>query len=327
MTDMMIAGVSSETGLTIATVARPAPAPGQVLIKVAAAGLNRADLNAAKGAGVASKASLGKPIGMEWAGEIVALGDGVTTLSVGQVVLASGSGGYAQYAVADHGRTLPIEGLGLSIEEAAALPLALMTAHDAVITNGRLKKGGVVLVNGASSAVGLAAMQIARVMGASLVIGTATNDQRLTRLKDHGAHLAIDARSPNWHEQVLEATSTRGANVVVDMVGGDTVNTSMRASAVLGRIVNVGRLAGVMSNFDLDLHSLKRLSYIGTTFRTRNVDEVREIVRQMKHNLWSAIASGSIRLPVDRCFALDDAAAAHAYMAANSHFGKIVLKP
>jgi NADPH2:quinone reductase len=264
---------------------------------------------------------------MEWAGEIVALGEGVTNLSVGQAVLASGTGGYAEYAVADHGRTIPLEGLGLTIEEAAALPLALMTAHDAVVTNGRLKKGDIVLVNGASSAVGLASMQIARVMGASLVIGTATNDQRLAKLGDHGAGLVIDARSPGWHEQVLEASGNQGANVVIDMVGGDTVNTSMRASAILGRIVNVGRLAGVTSNIDLDLHSLKRLSYVGTTFRTRSIDEVREIVRRMKDHLWSAVASGSIRLPLDRSFALADAAAAHAYMAANSHFGKIVLKP
>ena len=116
-------------------------------------------------------------------------------------------------------------------------------------------------------------------------------------------------------------------NVIVDMVSGATVNGSMKAAAVRGRMVNVGRLGGMRVDFDLDLHSLKRLNYIGTTFRTRSISEVREIVRAMHADLWETIVSGKIRLPIDRCFALDDAIAAHAHMASNAHFGKIVIKP
>ncbi len=326
MAEMMKAGVASENGLTIKSLPRPQPASEQLLVRVLAAGMNRADLNAAKGAGVASKDSWGKPIGMEWAGEIVAVGAGVTAFKPGEFVMCSGTGGYAEYAVADMGRAISLDGSNLAIEHAAALPLVLMTAHDAVITNGRLSSGEAVLVQGASSAVGLAALQIAKMVGARMVIATSTSAPRSKRLAEFGADLVIDPSDPGWVDQVLRATDGQGANVIIDMVSGATVNGSMKAAAVLGRMVNVGRLGGVKTEFDLDLHSLKRLNYMGTTFRTRNLAEVREIVRVMRADLWEAIVSGRIRLPVDRTFPLDEAAAAHAYMASNSHFGKIVLK-
>jgi NADPH2:quinone reductase len=327
MSEMMRAGVASENGLTVQLVARPQPASEQILVRVVAAGMNRADLNAAKGAGVAGKDSWGKPIGMEWAGKIVAVGDGVRAFKPGEFVMCSGTGGYAEYAVADMGRTISLDGSNLVLEHAAALPLALMTAHDAVITNGRLRSGEAVLVQGASSAVGLAALQIAKKVGASLVIATSTSATRSKRLAAFGADLVLDPSDPSWVDQVLKATDGQGANVIIDMVSGATVNGSMRAAAVLARMVNVGRLGGVKTEFDLDLHSLKRLNYMGTTFRTRNLAEVREIVRVMRADLWEAIVSGKIELPVDRIFPLDEAAAAHAYMASNAHFGKIVLKP
>jgi len=327
VTEMMKAGVAGETGLAIQQVSRPEPAREQVLVRVLAAGMNRADLNAAKGAGVASRDSWGKPIGMEWAGEVVAVGNAVTTFKPGELVMCSGTGGYAEYAVADFGRTISLTGSKLTIEQAAALPLALMTAHDAVVTNGRVRAVDTVLVQGASSAVGLASMQIAKNAGARLVIGTSTSKTRSTRLSEFGADVVVDPSDVGWIDQVLKATDGQGVNVIVDMVSGATVNGSMKAAAVRGRMVNVGRLGGMKVDFDLDLHSLKRLNYIGTTFRTRSTSEVREIVRAMHADLWETIVSGRIRLPIDRCFALDDAIAAHAHMASNAHFGKIVIKP
>lgn len=323
----MKAGVASSNGLEIRTVPRPSPGPEQVLVRVAAAGMNRADLNAAKGAGVASPESLGKPIGMEWAGEVVEIGRSVSNIKVGQRVMCSGSGGYAEYAVADHGRTIALEGTPLSLVQAAALPLALLTAHDAVVTNGRLAAGESILIQGASSAVGLMSMQIARRVGASLVVATSTNYQRRNALTEFGASLVIDPSEEDWPQQVLDATDGKGVNVVIDMVSGKTVNQNMRASGVLGRIVNVGRLGGASTNFDCDLHAQKRLAYIGVTFRTRTLHEVREIDRRMQTDLWPAIVSGDIGLPVDSEFSLEDGPTAHAYMAANRHFGKIVLKP
>lgn len=321
----MLAGVSSESGIAIRQVPRPVPLDEQVLVKVAAAGMNRADLNAAKGAGVATKDSLGKPIGMEWAGEVVAVGSKVSDLRPGDKVMASGSGGYAQYAVSDQGRTHKIDGLDL--EKAAALPLVLMTAHDAVVTNGRFKSGESILVQGASSAVGLMAMQIARLIGAANIFGSSSNSDRRARLAEFGATHAIDPASADWPKVVLDQTGQKGVELVVDMVSGPSVNQSMQAAAVRGRVVNVGRLGGVRAEFDFDLHAANRLEYVGVTFRTRSPAEVRAIARRMQEDLWEPLTAGRIGLPIDRSFSLSDAAKAHAHMAANAHFGKIVLIP
>lgn len=320
---MMKAGVAGARGLQIRSVPRPSPGPEQVLVRVMSAGMNRADLGAAKATAITTE----KPIGMEWAGEVVEVGANVANFSVGQKVMCSGSGGYAEYAVADHGRTISIEGTSLTLDQAATLPLALLTAHDAVVTHGRLASGDSILVQGASSAVGLMCLQIARLMGAGFVAGTSTHRYRRTRLKEFGADLVIDPSEENWPRHVLEATDAKGVNLVIDMVSGTTVNSNMHASSVLGRIVNVGRLGGACTDFDCDLHALKRLDYIGVTFRTRTLQEVRDINRKMRRDLWSAVVSGDLALPVDRVVPLDDGTAAHAYMASNQHFGKIVLKP
>ena len=204
--------------------------------------------------------------------------------------------------------------------------VALQTMHDALVTNGRLKAGEIVLIQGASSGVGLLGMQIAKLMGATMVIGTATNPGRLARLKDYGADVAIDTTQPDWAKEVLKATGDRGVDVVVDQVSGKLVNPMMSAMALLGRIVNVGRLGGASDQFDFNLHALKRISYIGVTFRTRTLEEVREITRRMRADLWDAIGAGKLRLPIDRTFTLDEAQAAQDYMRANKHFGKLLLQ-
>ncbi len=327
MADMMIAGVASENGLAVREIARPTPGPEQVLVKVEAAGMNRADLNAAKGAGVASKESYGKAIGMEWAGTIVATGRDVSGFKPGDAVMCSGSGGYAEYAVADQGRTIALDDSGLTWELAAILPLVLMTAHDAVVTNGKTTAGDAVLVHGATSAVGIASIQIARLMGAKQIIGTSTSATRAEKLKGVGATHVVNSTDGDWADIVLALTEGKGANVIIDMVCGPSINQTMKAAAVLGRLVNVGRLGGIMAEFDFDLHSLKRISYIGTTFRSRSLAEVREVSRAMVADLWTAIKSRDISLPLDRSFSLGDAVKAHEYMKHNNHFGKIALVP
>jgi len=323
----MKAGVATVNGLEIRKVKRPTPGAQQVLVRVEAAGINRADLMAAKGQYSPSGDTQGQPIGMEWAGEVVEVGSEVRDVRVGQQVMCSGAGGYAEYAVADHQRTIPIDGSGLSIDQAAVLPLALLTAHDAVVTHGRLSPGERVLVQGASSAVGLMCLQIARRLGAGLVIGTSTNELRRSQLAEFGADMAIDTLQGDWPQQVLAATEQQGVNLVVDMVAGKTVNQNMEASSILGRIVNVGRLGGGHVEFDCDLHAKKRLSYIGVTFRTRSLEEIRDINRKMVTDLWPLVVAGEISLPIDRSFSLDEGVQAHAYVAANQHFGKVVLKP
>src|SRR5215510_12420702 len=320
----MKAAVATEKGLALHDIPQPRAKPNEVLVKVRAAALNRADLATARGIPHGSHGGIGAAVGLEWAGEVVETGAEVKDYKPGDRVMCSGTGGYAEYAVSDWGRVNPIPN-GMSFEQAATLPVSLMTLHNALVTAGRLRAGESVMIQGASSGVGLMGLQIAKLMGAKVVIGSSTNDARRARLKEFGADLAVDTRDPAWPDAVLTATDGKGVNLVVDMLSGPVVAQTMRATALLGRIVNVGRLAGMKAEFDFDLHALRRIDYIGVTFRTRTLEEVREISRRMRADLWQAVTAGKLRLPIDRRFPLDEAAAAQAHMRENKHFGKIVL--
>ena len=321
----MKAAVVTPDGVKVQEVEKPTPGPDQVLVRVRAGGLNRADLQVASGHSHGAIGGAGTIIGLEFAGEVEAVGSHVTALKPGDRVMATGSGGYAEYAVADWGRASPIPANNMSYEQAATLPIALQTMHNALIGVGRLRIGETVLIQGASSGVGLMGLQIAKLNGAGLVIGTSTNAGRRARLKEFGADLAIDTSEPNWSEKVLAATDGKGVNLIIDQVSASVANQNMKAAAVLGRIVNVGRLGGFKGEFDFDLHALKRIDYIGVTFRTRSVQEVRDIVKAMRADLWPHVESGKLALPIDRTFPLDQAAEALEHMRANQHFGKIVL--
>jgi NADPH:quinone reductase len=157
------------------------------------------------------------------------------------------------------------------------------------------------------------------------VMGTSTNDARRARLKEFGCDLAIDTRDAKWSDKVKEATGGQGVDLIVDQVSGGVMNQNMEAVKVLGRIVNVGRLGGTRGEFNFDLHALKRIDYIGVTFRTRSPEEVRAIVTAARKDLWPAIEAGKLSLPIDKTFPLAEAAEALAHMKANAHFGKIVL--
>ncbi|MFL6805351.1 MAG: zinc-binding dehydrogenase, partial [Xanthobacteraceae bacterium] len=237
----------------------------------------------------------------------------------------SAPGGYAEYAVTDFGRVHRIPANNMTFEQAACFPVALQTMHNAVVTAGRLKRGETLLIQGASSGVGLMGMQIGKFMGAAQVMGTSTNPARRARLKEFGCDLALDSRDPTWPEQVKKATGGKGVDLIVDQVSASVANQNLEAVAILGRIVNVGRLGGMKGEFNFDLHALKRVDYIGVTFRTRSLDEVREINRRMRADLWPAVEAGKLTLPIDRTFPLDRVAEALAMMRANQHFGKIVI--
>jgi len=182
-----------------------------------------------------------------------------------------------------------------------------------------------VLIQGASSGVGLMAMKIARLMGARQVSGTSTNLARRARLAEFGADAAIDTLQADWAEQVHKANGGEGVDLVIDQLSGTYGTGNLQACKVLGRIVNVGRLAGRFAEFDFDLHALKRISYIGVTFRTRSLQEVRDINEAAERDLGTAIAAGQLVLPIDRVFAFDDLAQAFEHMRTNQHFGKIVI--
>ena len=325
MQTMKAAVQAGPQGLQIQQVPVPTPGVDEVLVRVRACGLNRADIGMAAGHAHGSQGGPGTMLGMEWAGEVVDFGAGVTGFTRGERVMGSGRAAFAEYTVADKGRVMPLPSSTMSFEQAATLPLALQTMHDALVTNGRLHAGDAVLIQGASSGVGLMGLQIARLMGAGLVIGTSTTPARRERLKDFGAQLALDSSDTLWPQQALDATGGHGVNLIVDQLSGAQANQNMRACAVKARIVNVGRLAGTRAEFDFDLHALKRIHYIGVTFRTRSVEEVRELNRRMRADLGEAIAAGRLALPIDRTFAFDEAAQALAHMARNAHFGKVVL--
>jgi NADPH2:quinone reductase len=322
----MKAAVLGANGVEIREVDRPRPGPEQVLVRVRAAGLNRADLIMASGRMHGSAGGAGAILGLEVAGEVAEVGSGVTHVKPGDRVMASAAAAYAEYTVADMGRVHKIPANNMTFPQAATLPVALQTMHNAVVTAGRMKAGEAVMIQGASSGVGLVAMQIAKARGARLVVGSSTNAERRERLGEFGADLAVDSRDPGWADAVLAATGGKGVDLIVDQISGYVANQNLKATAILGRIVNVGRLGGFHGDFDFDLHALRRIDYIGVTFRTRSVAEVREINRVMREDLWTDVEAGRIALPIDRAFPLDEAAAALAHMKANAHFGKIVLE-
>ena len=320
----MRAIVVGQNGVELREIAEPQPGPDEVRVRVKAVGLNRAELGVAAGASHGPQGGIGTIMGSEWAGEVESCGSAVSRFAPGDRVMGRGRGSYADYTTADEGRVIPIAA-GMSFEQAATLPIALETMFNALVTHGQLRAGQTVLVTGASSGVGLVALQIAKLKGAACVIGTSTNEERRARLGSFGADIALDSNADDWVEAVLAATDGRGADLVIDQVSGDLTNKTMRATAILGRIINVGRLGGDVARFDYDLHALRRIAYIGVSFRSRSLAEMREITRDAHADLRNAVAAGRIRLPIDRTFPLERAADALAHMKANKHFGKIVL--
>jgi NADPH2:quinone reductase len=321
----MKAAVVGEKGAEVRDVPKPVPAPNEVLIRVRASSLNRADVGVAAGQQHGRVGGIGARLGLECSGEVEAVGREVTAFKPGDRVMGSAPGSYAEYVVADPGRIARIPANNMTYEQAACFPVALQTLHNAIVTAGRFKRGETLLIQGASSGVGLMGMQIGKFMGASLVMGTSTNPGRRARLKEFGCDLAIDTTDPKWPEAVKKATADKGVDLIVDMVSGGVANGNLEAAAILGRIVNVGRLGGQKGEFNYDLHALKRIDYIGVTNRTRTPEELNEVTRRMRADLWPAVEAGTLSLPIDKTFPLEKVAEALAMMKANQHFGKIVL--
>ena len=316
-----------ESGIGVSKIDQPSPKPNHILVRVRACGLNRSDLLTTQGHSYGHVAGDAKVMGAEFTGEVVEVGSEAEGIKVGDRVMCLGAAGWAEYALADWRRALPIPSADISFEQAATLGGAAQTMHDAIVTRGRLAPGQTILFQGASSGQGLMGMQFARAKGAKMVIGTSTNAGRRARLAEFGADMALDSRDETWVGQVLEATDGAGVAVIIDMVSGYAANQNMAATKVNGYIVNIGRLGGSTGEFDFNLHALRRINYIGVTGRTRTVEESGEIAR-LTHadaDIWDALAAGTVTTPVDSVFALEDARAALDRMAANEHFGKIVL--
>jgi NADPH:quinone reductase len=320
----MKAYIYGANGPAIADVAKPAPKGTQVLVRVRACGLNRADLGMTKGHVHGSAGGVGTVLGMEWAGEVAEVGPQARGVKPGDKVMGSGGAAFAEYALADHGRLFRTPS-NMNFEEAATLPVALATMHNAVVTNGALQPGQSVLIQGASSGVGLMALQIAKHKGARLVIGSSTNAARRARLKDFGADLAVDSSDAGWVDRVLDATGGEGVDLIVDQVSGKVANQNLAATRIKGRIVNVGRLGGTHADFNFDLHAARRINYIGVTFRTRSIEEIREIFDEVRKDIWPTVESRKLQLPIDKVFSFDDIGKAFEHMETNRHLGKIVV--
>jgi NADPH:quinone reductase len=302
----------------------PKPGAGQILIRVRASALNRSEIGR-KQALKLRPGDAQKPErdGIECAGEVAETGAGVTAVKTGDRVMCRCNGGHAEYVTIDQRGAMPVPS-NLNWEQAAAIPNTFVTAHDALTASADLKPGESVLVNAASSGVGVAAIQIARVFGAKPVIGTSGSQTKLERL----AALGLDAgilTSDDLVAQARAATDGKGVDVIIDNVGGTVFPENLRAMAYKGRLVQVGRLASSTSEIDLDFLARWRMRIIGTSFRQRSAEESLAASVAFKQALLPAIADGRLKPVVDRVFPLAELAKAHDYMETNAQLGKIVI--
>jgi NADPH:quinone reductase-like Zn-dependent oxidoreductase len=299
----------------------PVAGPGQVLLKMHAAGLNRGEFIP----GGLIKGGTAKPAGIEGAGAIVALGTGVSGLQVGQRVMGRCAGAFAEYAVMDAREAMPIPA-GLSMEAAAAVPLTFLVVHDMLVLQGRLQAGEWLLITGVSSGVGVASLQAARVLGAR-VIGTSGSPEKLARLSALGLDVAIATRAPDFAARVAEATGGHGADLVVNTVGGSVFAECVRTMAFEGRLATVGYVDRTLqAEIDLQALHAKRLTLFGVSNKMRSADQRAAGVPAFVADWLPAFGDGRIRPLVDRVFPFDELAAAQARMESNAHVGKIVLK-
>lgn len=329
MKAMVILANSQGGTLELRDVPQPQPGAGELLVRVKATALNRADLAQRRGAyprPVTGGAQSAEVIaGLEATGEVAALGSGVSGFAVGDRVMAMCAGGYAEFVSIDHRLAVPVPER-LSWEEAATIPVSYMTEHDALVSNAALQPGESVLINAASSGVGVAAIQLARLQGAGVIIGTSGVEHKLQTLQTLGMDHGINYHTHNVAETVLALTDKRGVDVIIDHVGASLLQDHLRCMALKGRLVSVGRLGGRSAELDLDLLALKRLRLIGVTFRTRTLDERIAITRRFAEDVLPALADGRLRPFIDRVFAFDEALEAQGYMESNVQCGKIVLR-
>src|SRR6476661_9888799 len=303
---------------------RPAPVPGagEILVKVAAAGVNRPDVMQRMGLYPPPPGAPDIP-GLEIAGEVVGLGADVKRWKLGDRVMALVvGGGYAEYCIAHESHALPMS--GLSMTEAAAVPETFFTVWHNAFERGGLKKGETLLIHGGSSGIGTTAIQLAKAFGAR-VVTTAGSQEKCEACRKLGADVAVNYKSEDFVAATKAATGDKGAEVILDMVGGDYIARNYEAAAVEGRIVQIAFQGSPKATVDFRRIMLKRLHHTGSTLRARSVADKAAIARAVETNVLPLLASGKVRPVMDSTFALRKAAAAHALMETSAHIGKIVL--
>jgi NADPH:quinone reductase len=303
---------------------RPVPKPGagEILVKVAAAGVNRPDVMQRQGNYPPPPGAPDIP-GLEIAGQIVALGDGVERWKADDRVFALVvGGGYAEYCLAYGSHALPLS--GLSMVEGAAIPETVFTVWHNMVERGGLKSGETFLVHGGSSGIGTAAIQIAKALGAR-VFTTAGSKEKCDACVRLGADFAINYKTEDFVAATKGATSEKGADLILDMVGGDYISRNYEAAAVEGRIVQIAFQGSPKATVDFRRIMLKRLHHTGSTLRSRSVADKAAIARAVEDNVLPMIKSGKVKPVIYKTFPLKEAAAAHALMESSAHIGKIVL--
>lgn len=300
----------------------PTPGPGEILIKVAAAGVNRPDILQRLG-GYQPPPGASDVLGLEVAGEVASLGEGVGMHLVGDAVTAlMPGGGYAEYAIAHESNALPIP-LGMREVEAAAIPETFFTVWTNVFDRGGLKRGEWLLVHGGASGIGTTAIMLAKAFGAK-VVTTVGSDEKAAACKKLGADVVVNYRNEDF-VAVTRAATGSGANVILDMVGGDYVARNYAAAAMDARIVQIAFLHGPTTELDLRPVMMKRLVHTGSTLRPRSAAEKAVIAESLREKVWPLLEVGRCRPILNSTFALEDADKAHARMESSAHFGKIVL--
>lgn len=310
--------------LAVREVATPEPGRGEIRVRVIAAGVNRADLLQRRGAYPAPPGSPADIPGLEYAGTVEAVGPGVTQRSVGARVMGIvGGGGYAEYVVVHEREAIPVPD-ALSFEQAAAVPEAFLTAHDALFTQAGLALGECLLIHAVGSGVGTAALQLAKAAGAT-VLGTSRTAGKLERAGELGLDVGIDASREDFAEVVASRTGGEGVHVILDLVGGPYAAGNVRALARRGRWLVVGLTAGRTAELDLGALLTKRLRVFGTSLRTRPLEEKIDAAQQFRAHVLQLLDSGRVRAVVDGVYPLETAAEAHDLMERNQTFGKLVL--
>jgi NADPH2:quinone reductase len=301
----------------------PAVAAGEVLIKVAAAGVNRPDVMQRQGKYPPPPGASDIP-GLEIAGEIVGVASDVTSWRTGERVCALVSGGgYAEYCSAPAPQCLPIPG-GLDLIQAAAIPETFFTVWTNAFERGRLVAGETILIHGGSSGIGTTAIQLARAFGAR-VIATAGSDEKCSACQSLGAEVAINYRSTDFVTTVRDTTGGHGVDVVLDMVGGEYLQRNIDCLARDGRLVQIGLLSGAKSQINMGPVLQRRLWITGSTLRARSIAEKAAIAGAVQQHVWPLLEAGTVRVLVHATFPLQQAAEAHRVMESSAHIGKLVL--
>jgi NADPH2:quinone reductase len=309
----------------LTVVQRPVPQPkeGEILVKVRVAGVNRPDMAQRQG-GYPPPPGAPDILGLEIAGDAVAAGPGATRFAVGTPVMALvPGGGYADYAIAHESNALPVPD-GLFMEEAGAIPETYFTVWTNVFDRGRLQEGETLLVHGGTSGIGTTAIQLAKAFGAK-VVATAGSPEKCEACLRLGADVAVNYRTEDFVASVKDATGGRGADVILDMVGGDYISRNYEAAAQDGRIVQIAFLGGGKAEVDFRRLMVKRLTHTGSTLRPRSVAEKAVIARALEEKVWPLLAQGRCRPVMDSTFPLEDVVKAHARMDGGEHIGKIIL--